>query len=54
MIEIQIRTKKMEETAEIGVAAHWVYKEGKSSDIDKNVKWLRDLLEILQNESTDP
>ena len=54
MIEIQIRTEKMEETAEIGVAAHWVYKDGKSSDIDKNVKWLRDLLDILQNESTNP
>jgi len=54
MIEIQIRTKKMNETAEIGVAAHWVYKDGKSSDIDKNVKWLRDLLEILKNESSDP
>ena len=54
-IEIQIRTNEMEETAEIGVAAHWLYKESKSStDIDKNVKWLRELLEILQNESTNP
>ncbi len=53
-IEIQIRTTEMEETAEIGVAAHWLYKENKSSDIDKNIKWLRDLLEILQNESTNP
>ena len=52
MIEIQIRTKEMEETAEIGVAAHWVYKDGSSSEIDSNVKWLRELLEILQNEST--
>ena len=53
-IEIQIRTKEMEETAEIGVAAHWMYKGNKSTGIDKNVKWLRELLEILQNESTDP
>ena len=53
-IEIQIRTKEMEETAEIGVAAHWLYKGNKSNGIDKNVKWLRELLEILQNESTDP
>ena len=44
----------MEETAEIGVAAHWMYKGNKSNGIDKNVKWLRELLEILQNESTDP
>ena len=54
MIEIQIRTKEMEETAEIGVAAHWVYKDGSSSEFDNNVKWLRELLEILKNESTDP
>ncbi len=53
-IEIQIRTKEMEETAEIGIAAHWKYKGNKQSDIDKNVKWLRELLEILQNESTNP
>ena len=54
MIEIQIRTKEMEEIAEIGIAAHWVYKNGKSSKIDKNVKWLRELLDILKSESTDP
>ena len=54
MVEIQIRTKSMEETAEIGVAAHWVYKDGKSSDIDNNIKWLRELLEILKNESANP
>ena len=53
-IEIQIRTSDMEETAEIGVAAHWIYKGTKSNGIDTNVKWLRELLEILQNESTDP
>ena len=54
LVEIQIRTEDMEDTAEIGVAAHWVYKGGKSSGIDNNVKWLRELLEILQNESADP
>ena len=54
LVEIQIRTKEMEDTAEIGVAAHWVYKEGKSSEIDKNIKWLRELLDILQDESADP
>ena len=53
-IEIQIRTLQMDETAEIGVAAHWIYKTNKSSEIDNNVKWLRELLEILQNESNDP
>ena len=54
LVEIQIRTEEMEDTAEIGVAAHWVYKEGKSSEIDKNIKWLRELLDILQDESADP
>ena len=53
-IEIQIRTKSMEETAEIGIAAHWIYKNGKTSKIDKNIKWLRELLDILKNESNDP
>ena len=55
-IEIQIRTQAMEQTAEIGVAAHWRYKEGKSvsSDLDSNVKWLRELISILQSESSDP
>jgi GTP diphosphokinase / guanosine-3',5'-bis(diphosphate) 3'-diphosphatase len=54
MIEIQIRTKEMEETAEIGIAAHWVYKNNESSKIDEKVKWLRELLDILKSESTDP
>ena len=56
LVEIQIRTKEMEETAEIGVAAHWHYKEDgvSSKSIDSHVQWLRDLVEILQAESSDP
>ena len=56
LVEIQIRTQMMEQTAEIGVAAHWRYKEGKSvsPDLDSNVKWLRELVRILQSESSDP
>ena len=56
MVEIQIRTDDMDGTAERGVAAHWVYKEGrkKTTEIDSNVKWLRELLEVLQNETADP
>jgi len=56
LVEIQIRTKEMEETAEIGIAAHWQYKKDSvaSKSIDSHVKWLRDLVEILQGESSDP
>ena len=50
-VEIQIRTNDMDELAEYGIAAHWVYKNSKSSDIDKNVRWLRELLEIRGYES---
>jgi len=46
----------MEATAEIGVAAHWQYKEGSSKlkGVDTHVKWLRELVDILQSESSDP
>lgn len=56
LVEIQIRTREMEETAEIGIAAHWQYKNDgvTSKSIDDHVKWLRDLVEILQGESSDP
>ena len=56
LVEIQIRTKEMEETAEIGVAAHWYYKQDVASikSIDSHVQWLRELVEILQDESSDP
>jgi GTP pyrophosphokinase len=52
-VEVQIRTKQMDEDAELGVAAHWRYKEGngqgKSSDkqrsFDDKVSWLRKILQ---------
>ena len=48
-IEIQIRTLDMHRTAELGVAAHWTYKEGKyglnSRGADARFAWLRQLLE---------
>ena len=46
-LEIQIRTRKMHEVAEYGVAAHWRYKEGTRGDarIEAKVAWLRQLLE---------
>ena len=50
-IEIQIRTKDMDEIAEEGIAAHWNYKENKKSSKDDNIYgWLRHIIEF-QNES---
>ena len=56
MVEVQIRTLEMDQTAEIGVAAHWIYKEQKSeeSDLNQHISWLRDLVEILQSEEKNP
>lgn len=52
-IEIQIRTRDMHEEADLGVAAHWAYKQGaKGERADlKKFRWLRELLEILEQES---
>src|SRR5215472_11673490 len=51
-IEIQIRTADMNNVAENGVAAHWVYK-GPDKKADKQdlqrFRWVQDLLEILEN-----
>ncbi|MDG1751207.1 MAG: GTP diphosphokinase [Thalassotalea sp.] len=48
-IEVQIRTKQMHDDAELGVAAHWRYKEGsahgKTSGFDEKVSWLRKILQ---------
>lgn len=46
-IEVQIRTFEMHQAAELGVAAHWRYKEGSKSDasFDRKVAWLRQLME---------
>ncbi|MBY0292685.1 MAG: bifunctional (p)ppGpp synthetase/guanosine-3',5'-bis(diphosphate) 3'-pyrophosphohydrolase [Alphaproteobacteria bacterium] len=46
-IEIQIRTKDMDQVADLGVAAHWQYKQGVSHD-GHQYRWLRGLLEILE------
>jgi len=53
-VEVQLRTKEMDDTAEEGVAAHWQYKERGAKttqdDIDQQVNWLRNLVDILQTE----
>ncbi len=47
VVEVQIRTHEMHETSELGIAAHWRYKEGMRADkgFDSKVAWLRSLLE---------
>ena len=52
-IEVQIRSKRMDEIAERGLAAHWKYKDGNKSAANANIreldKWVRDIKEILDN-----
>ncbi|MFH1502025.1 MAG: bifunctional (p)ppGpp synthetase/guanosine-3',5'-bis(diphosphate) 3'-pyrophosphohydrolase [Candidatus Eisenbacteria bacterium] len=47
MIEIQIRSREMHEEAEVGIAAHWTYKEGGPGDEELRLRlaWVRQLLE---------
>ncbi|MCG8672247.1 MAG: GTP diphosphokinase [Pseudomonadales bacterium] len=48
VLEVQIRTQEMHEEAELGVCAHWRYKEGSSSKVDSyddKIAWLRQVLE---------
>ncbi len=51
-LEIQIRTFDMHQTAEFGVAAHWLYKEKGERDPDK-LAWLHQMME-WQSETGDP
>ena len=46
-VEVQIRTHDMHNVSEYGVAAHWLYKEGRAKDaqFDQKMTWLRQLLE---------
>jgi GTP pyrophosphokinase len=54
LYEIQIRTWDMHRTAEVGIAAHWKYKEGSAgTEIDEQLAWFRQILE-WQQDMTDP
>ena len=54
-VEIQIRTEQMHQDAELGVAAHWRYKEGsahgKTSGFDEKIEWLRKILQWQEDVS---
>jgi GTP diphosphokinase / guanosine-3',5'-bis(diphosphate) 3'-diphosphatase len=54
-LEIQVRTRQMHETAELGVAAHWSYKGAKTAKgpDDEWVQWVKQLMDVGQEEE-DP
>ncbi len=55
-LEVQIRTREMHEHAELGVAAHWQYKEGGRADagFQQKIAWLRQLLEPAARAGAEP
>jgi GTP pyrophosphokinase len=55
LFEIQIRTREMHRTAEYGIAAHWLYKEGEKGgkrDLDRHLSWFRQVLELQLDAET--
>lgn len=55
MVEVQIRTTEMNEVAEKGIAAHWIYKEGSNlhdSNLENWMKWIRETLESTSKDET--
>ncbi len=47
-IEVQIRSRRMHETAELGVAAHWQYKRDTDLKSGRQYRWMRELLDIME------
>jgi GTP pyrophosphokinase len=54
-VEVQIRTREMHAHAELGVAAHWRYKEGGGADADleRKITWMRQLLDSKDGDGRD-
>jgi GTP pyrophosphokinase len=48
-IEVQIRTRQMHDVAELGVAAHWAYKQETRVTEGRQYRWIRELLDILEH-----
>src|ERR1051326_3796489 len=53
-LEIQVRTREMHETAEYGVAAHWLYKRGKKDKDAEWVAWVKQLMDEGTADEADP
>ncbi len=51
-VEVQIRTEKMNELAERGLAAHWIYKDSEDVERDylSSIEWINDLVDILNRD----
>src|SRR5688500_10246969 len=55
LFEIQIRTREHHRTAEFGIAAHWLYKDGNSKsadELDRHLAWFRQVLEVQLDAKT--
>jgi GTP pyrophosphokinase len=54
LFEIQIRTREMHRTAEFGIAAHWLYKDGSKSgdELERHLSWFRQVLELQLDAKT--
>lgn len=49
-VEVQIRTRRMDDIAEKGYAAHWLYKEGSKTNSESNIdSWLKRIREMIEN-----
>jgi guanosine-3',5'-bis(diphosphate) 3'-pyrophosphohydrolase len=53
-LEIQVRTREMHQTAEFGVAAHWLYKGRKKQRDDEWTTWVKQLMDVGTTDEADP